>query len=67
MSKKRTRDVANNTTEVEMHVSNKNVLQKCEQAKLQNIPPVCILFKYVLPKITVLVANIELLKLIYYT
>ncbi|XP_026822821.1 choline-phosphate cytidylyltransferase A-like [Rhopalosiphum maidis] len=39
MSKKRTRDVANNTTEVEMHVSNKNVLQKCEQAKLQNIPP----------------------------
>ncbi|KAF0761717.1 choline-phosphate cytidylyltransferase A-like [Aphis craccivora] len=39
MSKKRTRDVANNTTEVDMHVSNKNVLQKCEQTKLQNIAP----------------------------
>ncbi|CAH1739014.1 choline-phosphate cytidylyltransferase A-like [Aphis gossypii] len=39
MSKKRTRDVANNTTEVEMHASNKNVLHKCEQTKLQNIAP----------------------------
>lgn len=50
MSKKRTRDVANNTTEVEMHASNKNVLHKCEQTKLQNIAPVCILFKYILQK-----------------
>jgi len=50
MSKKRTRDVANNTTEVDMHVSNKNVLQKCEQTKLQNIAPVCILIKYILQK-----------------
>jgi len=64
MSKKRTRDVANNTTEVDMHVSNKNVLQKCEQTKLQNIAPVCILFKYILQKKnTTLVDNIELLKL----
>lgn len=48
MSKKRTRDVINNTTEVEMHDSNnKNVLQKCEPAKLQNIPPVCILFNLI--------------------
>jgi len=45
MSKKRTRDVINNTTEVEMHDgNNKNVLQKFEPAKLQNIAPVCILF-----------------------
>lgn len=44
MSKKRTRDLSNNTTEVEMHVNNKNSLQKCEQTKLQNITPVCILF-----------------------
>lgn len=50
MSKKRTRDVANNTTEVEMHVSNKNLLQKSEQTKLQNIAPVCILLKYILLK-----------------
>lgn len=44
MSKKRTRDMANNTTDVEMHVCNKIQSQKCEQTKLQNIAPVCILF-----------------------
>jgi len=38
MSKKRTRDVSNNTTEMEtLHVNNKNSLQKYEQTKLQNI------------------------------
>lgn len=45
MSKKRTRDVSNNTTEVDtLHVNNKYSLQKYEQTKLQNITPVCILF-----------------------
>lgn len=44
MSKKRTRDMAKSTTEVEMHVSSKISSQKCEQTKLQNIAPVCILF-----------------------
>lgn len=39
MSKKRTRDVTNNPTEVEMHISNKNSLQKYEHPKLQNIAP----------------------------
>lgn len=43
MSKKRTRDVSNNTDETDMSGnSNKNVLQKSEQNKLQNIAPVCI-------------------------
>lgn len=53
MSKKRTRDVTNNTTEVEMHVSNKNVLQKCEQPKLHNVAPVCIIFNIIYQKITI--------------
>lgn len=44
MSKKRTRDLLNDTTEVEMQICNKNSLPKCEQTKLQNIAPVCILF-----------------------
>lgn len=45
MSKKRTRDTSNNTDEADMSgSSSKNVLQKCEQNKLLNIAPVCILF-----------------------
>lgn len=45
MSKKRTRDISNDTTEVgTLYVNNKNALQKCEQTKLQHITPVCILF-----------------------
>lgn len=42
MSKKRTRDVSNNTTEVEMQLNNINSLPKYEHTKLQNIAPVCI-------------------------
>jgi hypothetical protein len=43
MSKKRTRDVSNNTDETDLSgSSNKNMLPKCEQNKLQNIAPVCI-------------------------
>lgn len=45
MSKKRTRENSNNTSEIEaLYVNNKNSLQKCEHTKLQNITPVCILF-----------------------
>lgn len=41
MSKKRTRDTSNNTTEGEMQLSNKNSLPKCDQVtKLQNTAPV---------------------------
>ncbi|VVC34291.1 Rossmann-like alpha/beta/alpha sandwich fold,Cytidyltransferase-like domain [Cinara cedri] len=39
MSKKRTRDVSNNTTEVEMQLSNRNSLTKFEHTKLINIAP----------------------------
>uniref|UniRef100_A0A2S2QC24 choline-phosphate cytidylyltransferase n=1 Tax=Sipha flava TaxID=143950 RepID=A0A2S2QC24_9HEMI len=40
MSKKRTRDVSNNTDETDLSgSSNKNMLPKCEQNKLQNIAP----------------------------
>lgn len=46
MSKKRSRDASNNTTETEMHTNNKNSLQKNEPANLQNITPVCILCSY---------------------
>jgi len=63
MSKKRTRDVINTSTEVEMHDSNnKSVLKKCEPAKLQNIAPVCKLFYL---SCSVLGTNIEVLKFLY--
>lgn len=40
MSKKRSRDTSNSTTELEMNASNKNPPQKFEQAILQNYAPV---------------------------
>lgn len=43
MSKKRTRDISNDTTEMETIDSSKSPLHKCESTKLQNIAPVCIL------------------------
>lgn len=42
MSKKRMRNMSNNTTDVEMQVNNLNSSQKNEQTKIQNIAPVCI-------------------------
>lgn len=46
MSKKRSRDASNNTTEAEMHTINKSSLQESEPTHLQNITPVCILSSY---------------------
>lgn len=43
MSKKRTRNLSNNTTDVEMQVNNINASQKIEQIKTQQITPVSIL------------------------
>lgn len=36
--------MCNNTSNVEMHVNNFNTTQKIEQAKIQNVAPVCIIF-----------------------